>query len=113
VPVEIVVNGEVVATQNLLADGHVESMSFPIEITQSSWVAVRILPSVHTNPVFVQVGDKPIRASRRSAEWCQNAVKVCWEAKQNNIRVEEREAAKLAYDQAEAIYAKIREEAAE
>ena len=113
VPVEIVVNGEVVATQNLVADGHVENMSFPIEITQSSWVAVRILPSVHTNPVFVQVGDKPIRASRRSAEWCQKAVKVCWEAKQNNIRIEEREAAKLAYDQAEAIYAKIREEAAE
>ena len=113
VPVEIIVNGEVVATKNLVADGHVEPMSFPIEITQSSWVAVRILPSVHTNPVFVQVGDKPIRASRRSAEWCQKAVTVCWEAKQNNIRAEEREAAKLAYDQAEAIYAKIREEAAE
>ena len=113
VPVEIVVNGEVVATKNLVADGHVEAMSFPVEIKKSSWVAVRILPSVHTNPVFVQVGDKPIRASRRSAEWCQKAVQVCWEAKQNNIRVEEREAAKLAYDQAAAIYAKIREEATE
>ncbi len=113
VPVEIIVNGEVVATKNLVADGHVEPMSFPVEITQSSWVAVRILPSVHTNPVFVQVGDKPIRASRRSAEWCQKAVQVCWEAKKNNIRPEEREAAKLAYDQAAAIYAKIREEATE
>jgi hypothetical protein len=111
VPVEIVVNGQVVATKELVADGHVEAMSFPVEIADSSWVAVRILPSVHTNPVFVQIGDKPIRASRRSAEWCQNAVKVCWEAKQNRIRPEEREAAKLAYDQAAAIYAKIREEA--
>ena len=113
VPVEIIVNGEVVATQKLIADGRVEPLSFPIKIKQSSWVAVRILPSVHTNPVFVQVGDKPIRASRRSAEWCQKAVQVCWEAKQNNIRAEEREAAKLAYDQAAAIYAKIREEATE
>ena len=110
VPVEIIVNGEVVATKNLKADGHVEEMSFPVEITQSSWVAVRILPSVHTNPVFVQVGDKPIRANRRSAEWCQEAVNVCWKAKQNNIRPAEREAAKLAYDQAEATYAKIKEE---
>jgi hypothetical protein len=113
VPVEIIVNGEVVATKNLAADGHVEQMNFPVEIKKSSWVAVRILPSVHTNPVFVQVGDKPIRANRRSAEWCQEAVKVCWNAKQNNIRPAEREAAKLAYDQAEAIYAKIKEEAAE
>lgn len=113
VPVEIIVNGEVVATKNLAADRHVEQMSFPVEIQKSSWVAVRILPSVHTNPVFVQVGDKPIRANRRSAEWCQEAVKVCWNAKQNNIRPTEREAAKLAYDQAEAIYAKIKEEAAE
>lgn len=113
VPVEIVVNGEVVATKNLAADGHVEQMSFPVEIKKSSWVAVRILPSVHTNPVFVQVGDKPIRANRRSAEWCQEAVKICWNAKQNNIRPAEREAAKLAYDQAEAIYAKIKEETAE
>ena len=111
VPVEIIVNGQVVATKELVADGHVEAMSFPVEITESSWVAVRILPSVHTNPVFVQIGDKPIRASRRSAEWCQNAVNVCWEAKQNRIRPEERDAAKLAYDQAAAIYAKIREEA--
>ncbi|HQZ67789.1 MAG TPA: CehA/McbA family metallohydrolase [Planctomycetaceae bacterium] len=112
VPVEIIVNGEVVATRELLADGHVEAMNIPVEITQSSWVAVRILPSVHTNPVFVTVGGKPIRASRRSAEWCEKAVGVCWESKQNNIRPQEREAAKLAYDQAAAIYAKIREESA-
>ena len=112
VPVEIIVNGEVVATKNLTSDGHVEEMSFPVEITQSSWVAVRILPSAHTNPVFVTVGDKPIRVNRRSAEWCEKAVKVCWESKQNNIRPEEREAAKQAYDEAAAIYGRIRDESA-
>ena len=111
VPVEIIVNGEVVATRELAADGHIESMKLPIDLKQSSWVAVRILPSVHTNPVFVEIAGKPIRASRRSAEWCEEAVKVCWNAKQNNIRPDEREAAKVAYDQAAEIYRTIREEA--
>jgi hypothetical protein len=111
VPIEIIVNGEVVATRELTADGHVEPMAIPVELTQSSWVAVRILPSVHTNPVFVQVGDKPIRASRKSAKWCEEAVNVCWQSKQNNIRETEREAAKTAYEQAAEIYRKIAAEA--
>ncbi|MDA0587517.1 MAG: hypothetical protein O2820_09570 [Planctomycetota bacterium] len=50
---------------------------------------VRILPSTHTNPVFIQVGDTPIRASRRSAEWCRKAVDVCWNSRKGNIREEE------------------------
>ena len=41
--------------------------------SESSWVALRVLRSSHTNPFFVLVGDKPIRASRRSAEWCLRA----------------------------------------
>ncbi len=112
VPVELIVNGEVVATKELLADGHMEAMKFPVEITDSSWVAVRILPSVHTNPVFVHVGEKPIRSSRRSAEWCAKAVQVCWESKKDRIRPEERDAAKLAYDQAAEIYRHAIDEAA-
>jgi hypothetical protein len=110
VPVEIIVNGQVVATRELLADGHIEPMQIPVEISQSSWVAVRILPSVHTNPVFVKVAGQPIRASRRSADWCQQAVDVCWNAKQNNIRPHERPIAKIAYDAARDIYARIKEE---
>lgn len=109
--VEIIVNGEVVATRELTADGRIEPMTFPVEITQSSWVAARILASVHTNPVFVQVGGEPIRASRRSAKWCEDAVQVCWNSKRNNIRPEERDAAKIAYDQAAEIYHRIAEEA--
>ena len=35
------------------------------------------IPSAHTNPVFVIVGDQPIRASRRSAEWCLRGVDQC------------------------------------
>ena len=32
--------------------------------------ALRQFPQLHTNPLNVQIGDAPIRASRRSALWC-------------------------------------------
>ncbi|MDG1898047.1 MAG: CehA/McbA family metallohydrolase [Fuerstiella sp.] len=107
VPVEVIVNGEVVATKTLLADGSNKAFDIPIEIDKSSWVAVRILPSVHTNPIFIHVGDHAIRASKKSAEWCVQAVQTCWNSKKGQIREEEREAAKAAYDNAEAIYRTI------
>lgn len=107
VPVEVIVNGQVAATRELEADGEIVPMEFDIDIPHSSWVAVRILPSVHTNPVFVHVDDQPIRASRKSAEWCRDAVDVCWESKSPRIREGERDAAKAAYDEARAIYEAI------
>lgn len=111
VPVQVIVNGEVVATRSLLADGSVKSFKIPVQIDRSSWVAVRILPSVHTNPVFVHIDDKPIRASVRSAKWCVDAVQTCWNAKRGMISPSERAEAKEAYDQAEAIYRRIMDEA--
>jgi hypothetical protein len=110
VPVEVIVNGEVVATEDIEADGTTQPMSIPVEITQSSWVAVRILPSCHTNPVFVIVDGEPIRASRRSAQWCIDAVDVCWASKENQIREEERVEAETAYQEAKAIYEAVLEE---
>ena len=104
VPVEIIVNGQVAATKNITADGKTQPLSFDIPIKQSSWVAVRILPSVHTNPIWVEVGGQPVRASKKSIDWCQQAVDVCWNAKKNGIREPEREAAKAAYDAAAKIY---------
>ncbi len=108
VPVEIIVNGQAVARKQLLADGQTRPMSFDIDLKHSSWVAVRILPSAHTNPVFVEVGGHPIRASRKSADWCIKAVDTCWEQKQNRIREDERTQAKLAYGRARSIYEKIK-----
>ena len=105
VPVEVVVNGRVAATRELVADGHVEDFRVPVTIDRSSWVAVRILPSAHTNPVFVHVGGAPIRASKRSAAWCERAVDVCWTSKHEKIQPAEREAARAAYDKAKAFYA--------
>lgn len=107
VPIEVIVNGEVHSTHRLQADGERRSFEVPVDIEQSSWVAVRILPSVHTNPIFVHVDGQPIRANAKSAQWCIDAVKQCWESKQKMIRQEERAAAKAAYDEAAAIYQKI------
>ena len=104
VPVEVIVNGEPVLTRLIDADGHVEEMAFQVEIEASSWVAVRVFPSVHTNPVWVEVAGKPVRASRKSAAWCREAVDVCWKAKVGNIREPERAAATAAYDEARRFY---------
>ena len=113
VPVEVIVNGEVHSTHTLHADGERRSFDVPVDIEKSSWVAVRILPSVHTNPVFVHVDNKPIRANRRSAQWCIDAVETCWNSKQKMIRKEERNEAKMAYDEAAAIYRQILAECGE
>jgi hypothetical protein len=76
-------------------------------VEHSSWIAVRVLPSSHTNPIFVLVDGKPIRASRQSAEWCLAAVNQCWTQKAPRIRPSERDEAKAAYDHARETYRKI------
>lgn len=107
VPVEVIVNGYPAARREIVADGKVQTLNFDLDIPHSSWIAVRILPSVHTNPIYVSVGGKPVRASRRSAEWCMKAVDQCWKKKSPAIREPERAAAKTAYDQARALYEKV------
>ena len=104
VPVEIVVNGAVAATQKLVADGTIRTLTFDVAIDRSSWIAARILPSSHTNPVFAIVGGKPIRASRPSIEWCLNAVNQCWTQKAPRFRASELEDARKAYDHARQVY---------
>jgi hypothetical protein len=111
VPVELVVNGKAVQRKTIPADGSVNDVTFEFTPQDSAWVAVRIFPSSHTNPVFVEVDGKPIRASRKSAEWCLKAVDVCWNAKVGNIREAERADAKKAYDVARDAYRKILGEA--
>ncbi|MCH8333470.1 CehA/McbA family metallohydrolase [Candidatus Sumerlaeota bacterium] len=111
VPVELVVNGRPVAREEILADGKLRQVEFEIEIERSSWVAVRILPSSHTNPVHVLVDGEPIRASRQSAQWCLEAIDQVWEQKSPRIRKEELEAAEAAFDEARATYRRILDEA--
>src|SRR5262249_2978466 len=49
-----------------------------VKIERSSWVALRHFPQMHTNPVNVIVNDQPIRASRKSAEWCIGTIEQLW-----------------------------------
>jgi hypothetical protein len=107
VPVQVIVNGEPVATRQITADGLPHELAWDLPLARSSWIALRILPSSHTNPIFVLVGGRPIRASRRSAEWCLQAVDQCWTQKSPRIAPGERAAAALAYDHARQVYRRI------
>jgi len=103
VAVELIVNGKPVDTTDIVADGSWQDINFNYTIDRSSWVALRIYPSSHTNPVFVTVNGKPIRVAE-SIKWCRQSVDQCWKMKQANIRPEERDAAEAAYNDARNIY---------
>ena len=107
IPVELIVNGQVVDRVEVVADGEWTDVEFEAPIARSSWVALRVMGSSHTNPIFVLVDGEPIRASRRSAEWCRLAVDQCWTMKQPLIREEDRTAAEAAYDHARRVYDEI------
>lgn len=110
--VELVVNGQKVAQQRVAADGKVHQLKFDIEITQSSWVALRQFPQLHTNPVNVIVAEKPIRASRRSAQWCLESTRQLWKLRNRYISQEERDEAWLAYERSIKRYMEIMNESA-
>lgn len=106
VRVELIVNGESVDTSEIIADGKWKDVSFDYAVSRSSWMALRVYPSSHTNPVFILIENDPIR-ERRSAEWCRKAVDQCWEMKRVNIRPQELADAEAAYNKARKIYEKI------
>jgi hypothetical protein len=107
VPVELIVNGESVETIEIDADGRIEDLKFDYVPDRSCWVAMRVFPSSHTNPVFVEVDGKPIRASKRSAQWCLDAIDACWNSKVGNTYARDREAAEAAYEFAREAYREI------
>ena len=107
VPIELIVNGEPVEKKMVKADGQWVSLNFTYPIEKSSWLALRIYPSSHSNPIFVLVNNKPIRASKRSAEWCRKSVVRCWKMKSVRIRPPELESARIAYDKARLVYDQI------
>jgi hypothetical protein len=110
-PVEIVVNGKVVASRTVAADGRAHDLDFSIEILQSSWVALRHFPQLHTNPVDVLVGGRRIRASRASARWCIETIEQLWRTRERAIRDSERAAARRAFDEAIEKFRRIAHEA--
>jgi hypothetical protein len=109
--VEIVMNGQVVATQQVPADDQVHELSFDVDIDRSSWLALRHFPQLHTNPVQVVVAGQPIRASRQSALWCIGCIEQLWRVRAEKIAPAERDEAYRTFLTAIERYRKIANEA--
>lgn len=107
VPVEVLVNGKPVTRTTLKADGTLRDLQFSVPIERSSWVALRILPSSHTNPIWVLVDGKPVRASRKSVEWCLKGVEQCWSQKERFFTEPELTQARADYEHAREAYRKL------
>jgi hypothetical protein len=102
--VELVVNGRVAASREVPADGREHAVEFSVAIERSSWVALRQFPQLHTNPVYVLVGGKPIRASRKSAQWAIACIDQLWRVRSGRIAPNERTEAEQAYEAAREVY---------
>lgn len=107
VKVELVVNGYPVVSQTIEANGAMRELSFDHELKHSSWVALRVFPHAHTNPIWVVVDDKPIRGTIDSARWCLAGVEQCWQIKSQTYALEEQEDARSAYDHARAEFQRL------
>lgn len=110
--VEIVVNGRSVASRKVTADGQIHDLKFQIPITQSSWVALRHFPQLHTNPINVLVASKPIRASRDSARWCEEVIDLLWKNRERAIAEPERDEARRTFEKAKGVYRQLVKESA-
>jgi len=111
--VEVVVNGQPLASAEVPADGREHEVVFDVPLQRSSWVALRQFPQLHTNPVAVSIEGKPIRASRKSALWAIACIEQLWRARAKSIAEAEREEAKKTFDWAIEQYRKIAAECPE
>ena len=105
VRVELIVNGFPVDTTEIVADGALRDVRFTYPMSRSGWVALRVYPGAHTNPIFVEIGGKPIQEPK-SVDWCLKAVDACWKQKVAHISAAEKPAAEKAYESARAVYRK-------
>ncbi len=96
--VEVVVNGQVVASKSVQADGQRHEVLFEVDIEQSSWLALRTFPQLHTNPIEILVSNAPIRVSKSSARWCEETIHQLWRVRQKNIAPPEQPAAKQTFE---------------
>jgi hypothetical protein len=109
--VELIVNGRPVASEEVAADARPHEVRFKVKVDRSSWVALRQFPQLHTNPVNVRVGSKPIRASRQSALWCIGVIEQLWRNRERNISPIERDEARRTFFAAIDQYRQIAKEA--
>lgn len=106
VRVQLIFNGVAVDSSDIEADGKWNNIEFNYAVNQSGWMALRVYPSAHTNPIFINVGGKPV-ADAKSAAWCLKAVDQCWQMKQDKIKKEELAAAEQLYNEARKVYQQI------
>jgi hypothetical protein len=104
VRIELVINGRAVERREILADGILRAITFVVTLEQSSWLALRILPSSHSAPIYVHLMGRPIRASRRSAQWCIDCLDMTWMKHAWRIRESERPLAAMAFGHARKLY---------
>ncbi len=110
--VSLIQNGLEVASQLVPADDKEHDLTFEVPVEKSSWLALRQFPQLHTNPVNVIVGGKPIRASKKSAQWCIGVIEQLWRVRGPGIAPEEQTEAKETFQKALGIYRQIEAEAA-
>ena len=105
--VELIVNGRVRSRRTVLADDALHEVRFRTHLERSSWVAIRQFPQLHTNPVTVRIGGKPVRASRASAEWAIQCTEQLWNVRGRRFSAKEKPIARATYDQVIAMYRRI------
>ncbi|MFT4639148.1 MAG: hypothetical protein ACI8T1_002472 [Verrucomicrobiales bacterium] len=103
VSVELLVDGVPREAKIITADGDMQELTLETKMTKSGWVAMRILPSSHTNPIFVHIAEKPVR-SKKSLEWCLKSVDQLWSQKERFIAPKEMQEALDAYEHARKTY---------
>ena len=103
----LIVNGNSVRRWIIPADGAIHDMETGLFVDQISWVALRQFPQLHTNPVVVILEGKPVRVSKRSAQWCAETIKQLWHTRGHTIHESEQKRAKEAFDRALKIYQEI------
>ena len=104
--VELVINGIAVDSKTVTADGDWKDVSFEPQIDESCWLALRIFPCAHTNPIFVSVEGQPI-LNHRSAKWSRRALDQCWKMKKEKISDTDLPDAVEAFDRARAVYDRL------
>jgi hypothetical protein len=107
VPIELIVNGLPVSSMTIPADGSEQTIELEADLQQSSWVAVRTFPAAHTNPFFVLIDDRPIRASKDSVDWCLRGLEQCWKMKAPTYKGDEFAQAEQDYAAARSVYQQL------
>ena len=105
--IELILNGEVKGRRKIKADDRLHDVKFNVKVDRSSWVAIRQFPQLHTNPVLIEVGGKPIRASRASALWAIECTEQLWRVRERRFSKAEKRVARATYERVIAMYGRI------